>query len=217
MFLISNKCRWSLQIALALLLLCPLTSVSAPVQTLEIVNFSGTLDSVDLFLNGLGTVATGPISLAQDNSKPSSIVLDYNTMTMTNTFSVIFTMPLFSTLGVAPDTLDFSETGTFTTSGGMVSGLLAGSGGPSDMFAVGVGDIDNTWNINSSSTAGNWNVPVGQFVLTFPASNDFDPAGPQVLTTQGSGTFQIVPEPSSFLLTGGAAFLLVVTVLRRRH
>jgi hypothetical protein len=198
----------------ALLLLLHVVCASAAMQTFQITSFSGTLDSVDVFLNGIGTVPTGPINLSLDSSKPATVVLDDSTNTMTNTFSVIFNMPLFIALGLPPDTLDFSESGPYVVlPGPVVSGLLAGSGGPSAAFAIEVGDINNTWNINtaSSPSPGVWSVPQIDFTIIFPQNADFDPNGPQTRFTQGSGTFtvQVVPEPATLGLAAAAAGLMI--------
>jgi hypothetical protein len=182
-------------------------------EEFPINEFAGTLTSVTVLVgHGIGLVNTGPISVALDKSKPatSTFVTDTNltipVTTITNSFSIIFDMPLFHTLELPPDTMTFSDTGvaSLDITGNITASALSGSGGPSPTFGVKIGDINNNWKISKASV-GTWNSPT--MTLTFPANSNFDPLAEQALATQGSGTFQlggrfqVIPEPSTWALT----------------
>jgi len=190
-----------------------------PVDIFQITQFSGTLNSVNLFLNGVGTMPTGAISITLNGSQPATLTLNSSTGIMTTTFGVNIDMPLFHTFNVPPDTLSFTESGPYTpnASGFVLSSNLSGGGGPSAEFGVMIAAPSNSWGA-TVATSGTW---TSNFTLTFPASSVFNPASVQVLQTQGSGSFAAtpVPEPSTAMLTSAAFFLFAIgcaLALKRR-
>ena len=183
-------------------------------QVFTISSFSGTVDSVDIFVNGHGMMPTGPITLGLDPHTANSTTLTGDPFfgQWDFAFGITLDVPLFDQLGLGGDTVYITETGPYSGDGlGNYAGQLSG-GGVSALFKIPVIIIYNNWHFNSSTTLGSWFDDPGGLQITIPASPIFDPNNPQTVFSQGSGTFSTVPEPTTLFLVGSG----LVGLLSRR-
>jgi hypothetical protein len=186
-------------------------------QVFPISSFSGTVDSVDIYVNGHGTMPTGPITFGLNPNTDNfmQLVGDDIGGQMSLAFGIAVDVPLFDQLGLGGDTVYITETGPYARFGNDIFGQTGG-GGVSDTFQADVEICNqcNVWHIILAlgQGQGEWQVATGGLEITIPASPLFDPNNPQTLITQGSGVFSTAPEPTTLCLVGPA----LVGLLARR-